>query len=227
MIDAFKRAVLEVDEQQWHRLYRAVGEDKVETHQQWAEICFVPNALATKKHGPDYRFLAIREPLPEQLTLPETIPDQLSLPFPTMDMTTHCGSKRFKITALVTNRQLPGDDLIRWYRERCGTGEMIHGVIKSDFAGGQLPSGLFGVNAAWWAITLLALNLNTLMKRLVLPKTYLNRRIKAIRFHLINRAARITEQARSFLIRVNRSFLQFIIMARMKILQIGPASWVA
>jgi len=29
--------------------------------QEWAEVVYVPNNLATKKHGPDYRFFAIRE----------------------------------------------------------------------------------------------------------------------------------------------------------------------
>jgi hypothetical protein len=40
-------------------------------------------------------------------------------------------------------------------------------VSKADLAGGQLPSGLFGANAAWWALAILALNLNAAMKQLV------------------------------------------------------------
>ena len=38
--------------------------------------------------------------------------------------------------------------------------------MKGDFAGGKLPSGDFGENAAWWWIMILAMNLNTIMKRL-------------------------------------------------------------
>ena len=41
--------------------------------------------------------------------------------------------------------------------------------MKEDLAGGKLPSGDFGENAAWWGIMLLALNLNAAMKRLALP----------------------------------------------------------
>jgi hypothetical protein len=41
-------------------------------------------------------------------------------------------------------------------------------VMKEDLAGGNLPSKLFRANAAWWAIMLLAYNLNNAMKRLVL-----------------------------------------------------------
>jgi hypothetical protein len=39
--------------------------------------------------------------------------------------------------------------------------------MKSDLAGGQLPSGLFGATVAWWIPTILAHNLNTAMKWLV------------------------------------------------------------
>ena len=60
------------------------------------------------------------------------------------------------------------DELIWWSRQRCGKGEEVHSVLKSDLAGGRLPSGLFGANAAWWAISVLAFNLNSAMKRLVL-----------------------------------------------------------
>jgi hypothetical protein len=30
--------------------------------------------------------------------------------------------------------------------------EQVHLVMKEDLAGGKLPSGKFGVNAAWWQI---------------------------------------------------------------------------
>ena len=30
--------------------------------------------------------------------------------------------------------------------------------MKSDLAGGQMPSGLFSGNGAWWALTILAFN---------------------------------------------------------------------
>jgi len=40
--------------------------------------------------------------------------------------------------------------------------------MKEDLAGGRLPSGNFGENAAWWGITILAFNLNAAMKQLAL-----------------------------------------------------------
>jgi hypothetical protein len=33
--------------------------------------------------------------------------------------------------------------VIWWLRERCGKSEEVHSAMKSDLAGGQLPSGLF------------------------------------------------------------------------------------
>ena len=54
--------------------------------------------------------------------------------------------------------------MIWWLRGRCGKSEEVHAVMK--LAGGRMPSGLFGANAAW--LMILAHNLNAVMKRLVL-----------------------------------------------------------
>jgi hypothetical protein len=51
--------------------------------------------------------------------------------------------------------------VIWWLRECCGKSQEVHSVMKSDLAGGQLPSILFGANAARWALMILAHNLNT------------------------------------------------------------------
>ena len=39
----FRRAVSQVAEQEWQTLYRKMGEHRVDTGQQWAEVNFVPN----------------------------------------------------------------------------------------------------------------------------------------------------------------------------------------
>ena len=77
-------------------------------------MCFVPSEMARKKHGPDYRFLVIREALKQpSLTGME---DQLDLPFPTMSF----GSVKYKVTGIVTKREIAGYELIWWYRKRRG-----------------------------------------------------------------------------------------------------------
>lgn len=195
----FKRAVAEIKESEWHPLDR-VGDGKhVRTDQEWSEVCFVPNWVAYRKDGPEYRFLAIREPL-QQRELPGLdLPQADQLPFPTMDMGQAC----YKLFGAVTNRDLPGDEVIRWQRARCGKGEEVHAAMKNDLAGGQLPCGEFGANAAWWGITVLAYNLNSMMKRLVMPEGWAPRRLKAVRFGFIHLAGRVVAHARQLIIRVS------------------------
>ncbi len=193
----FKRAVAEVKQEEWHPLEREADGKRVPTGQEWAEICFVPNGAAVHKDGPNYRFLAIRELL-EQAEFPGL---EAQLPFPTMTL----DEKRYKLFGLVTNRDLPGDQLIWWSRERCGKGEEMHKIMKDDLAGGHLPSARFGANAAWWGITVLAFNLNSAMKRLVLPKGWAPKRLKAIRFGFINVAGRLLIRHRQLIVSLSGS----------------------
>jgi len=191
----FKRAVAEVEEGEWHQLEREVDGHSMKTEQEWAEVCFVPNWTAQRKDGPSYRYLAIRELL-KQAELPGL---QAQLPFPSMSF----GQRQYKVFGLVTNRDIPGEKLIWWHRERCGKGEEIHKVMKDDLAGGHLPSGRFGANAAWWGIMVIAFNLNSLMKRLALPEGWAPKRLKAVRFGFINLAGRVVRRARQLIIRLS------------------------
>ena len=119
--------------------------DRIRTNQEWTEVCFVPNAIGHKKDAPVYRYLAIREAI-GSMTLPGMESSQLSFSFPTLQL----NSQRYKLFGLVTNMDWDGEELIHWHRERCGKSEEAHSVMKEDLAGGVLPSGDFGENAAWW-----------------------------------------------------------------------------
>lgn len=217
----FKEAVTQVAEEEWHTLEREVEGHKIPTDQQWAEVCFVPNWVGHTKKGPNYRFIAIREPL-RQVPLPG-MDEQLNLPFPTMEL---ADKGWHKVFGVVTNRDLPGDELIWWYRERCGKSEQAHGVMKDDLAAGKLPSGLFGVNAAWWAIAVLAFNLNSAMKRLVLGKEWVSKRLKAVRFAFISLPGRVVRRARTLIIRLTKNHPSYgvLLRARHRILALahGP-----
>jgi hypothetical protein len=188
--------VAEVAEGEWQPLEREVDGQRVKTEQEWAEVCFVPNWTAHRKEGPTYRYIAIRELL-EQAGLPGL---EAQLPFPSMSF----GEKRYKVFGMVSNRDIPGDKLIWWHRGRCGKGEEIHKVMKEDLAGGHLPSGRFGTNAAWWGIMVLAFNLNSLIKRLALPEGWAPKRLKAVRFGFINLAGRVLSRARQLIIRLSK-----------------------
>jgi hypothetical protein len=79
----------------------------------------------------------------------------------------------------------------------------MHSIMKSDLAGGQFPSAQFGANAAWWQIMILAFNLNSLMKSLALPESWGSKRLKALRFGLINQAGRVVNHSRQLFIRLS------------------------
>ena len=220
----FRRAVAQVAEQEWEPLYRKVGEHRVDTGQQWAEVNFVPNWIGHSRNSPEYRFLATRERLIEQ-PLPG-MKGQMELPFAAMELS---GRGWHKVFGVVTNRGLPGDEVIWWSRQRCGKGEEVHGVLKSDLAGGRLPSGLFGANAAWWAIAALTFNLNSAMKRLVLGEQWASRRLKAVRFALIALPGRVLRHARRLIIRLARGHpsYELLLRARQRILALAAEPYPA
>lgn len=217
----FKKAVAEVASADWHPLRKEVNGELRETDQEWAEVCFVPQWAGYSKKDPDYRFLAIREPL-KQLELPGTEAKESELPFPTMEFARR---GKYKLFGVVTNRTLPGEELIWWHRERCGKSEEAHAVMKEDLAGGQLPCAEFGANAAWWQIMQLAFNVNVAMKRLVLHECWKNKRMKALRFGLIHLAGRVAERAHTLFVRLrqNHPMLPTLLAARKRILELQPA----
>jgi len=216
---AFKQAVAEVEASEWKPIYKVVHGVKRATGVEWAEVCFVPNAIGHSKKGPGYRYLAKREVLAEQRALPG-MAQQLRLPFPTVGLK----GKRYKVHGIVTNMDWDGEELIHWYHQRCGKSEEAHGVMKDDLAGGKLPSGDFGENAAWWWIMILSLNLNAMMKRVVLGKSWQPKRMKAVRFSLINLPGRVINRSRCLLIRLTKDHpsLELLIGARKKIAMLKP-----
>ena len=98
-------------------------------------------------------------------------------------------------------------------------------MLKEDLAGGRLPSGKFGANAAWWAIVVLAFNLNSAMKRLVLGGEWVSRRLKAVRFGIINLAGRVVRHARKLIIRLARGHPSYdlLVSARQRIAALANA----
>ena len=47
--------------------------------------------------------------------------------------------------------------LIEWHREKAGTIERVHDVLKNELATGVLPSKYFGANAAWLRLAVILL----------------------------------------------------------------------
>ncbi len=205
----FKKAVREAEE--WRPLFDRKGRIAGE----WAEVCFVPNKSATKK-GEPYRYIAIRELMKQPL-----LPGMDYLPFQTIAF----NETQYKLFGIATNMDWEGGKLIDWHHERCGKPEEAHAVMKEDLAGGKLPSGKFGENTAWWWIMVLAHNLNAAMKSLVLQGSWVAKRMKAIRFHLINLPGRVMEHARGLIVRLAGDHPSFglLVNARQRIMELGCA----
>ena len=213
----FKRSVMEVEEEDWHLL----NSEQTNSGRQWAEVCFVPNAIGKSKKGCEYRYLAIREPMEDQLILEGMEGYERKLPFQSMVK----DNRRYKVFGIVTNMDWEGGELIQWHYKRCGKSEEAHSVMKEDLAGGKLPSGQFGSNAAWWWIMILALNLNAILKSLVLGGKWVGKRMKAIRFHLINIAARVMGRSRQLVLRLSKGHPAYgwLLAIRAKIMGLVPA----
>ncbi len=98
-------------------------------------------------------------------------------------------------------------------------------MLKCDLAGGNLPSKRFGANAAWWAIVILAYNLHAAMRRLVYGHKLTTKRMKAIRFALINVPAMIVHHARQVSFRLSRMHPAYALLSafRSRIAALAPA----
>lgn len=210
-----KKAALELDEAQWHPIYQEDEDgNQIRTKQEWADICFVPEwSLASKGN---YRYLAIREAIKPPKTKNNK---EAELPFQTISS----GECTYKLCAIVTNRNVDGNELIQWHRKRCGKSEHVHSIQKEGLAGGQLPSNLFGANAAWWQIMVLSFNLNRLMQLAALPKKFKESKMKALRLHVIQLPGRVIQHARQVYLSVEETCCELYNIARAKIAHVRRA----
>ena len=88
----------------------------------WAEVPFVPEEPEARKGERPFRYIAIKlPPKVVQLDLFESPPQE-------------------RYVAIVTNRDLPAAELIHWHREKCGTVEKIHDLLKHDVGARLFPS---------------------------------------------------------------------------------------
>lgn len=109
----------------------------------------------------------------------------------------------YKHFAVMTNLwEWKAKRLLEWHREKAGTIEAIHDIVKNELAGGVLPCGRFGANAAWLRMSILTHNVMTALKRMALPEEYATARPKRLRFLIFNTAGRIVHHARRVVCRI-------------------------
>lgn len=214
---SFRQAVAELPESAWEVVKKPDGfGGQLDTKQEWAEVCFVPGFLCSKQLKGKYRYLAIRERLCQQPDLLEA--DAQASNELLMNDT------GYKIYGLVTNRALEGNEVINWYRARCGDSEQLNGEQKTGLAGGQLPSNKFGANAAWWQLMILAFNLNQLLKNLCLPEPLKRKKMKGIRLHVICGAGRLVKHARQCYVKISAgAYFDLLQNIRDKLLQLAQS----
>jgi hypothetical protein len=170
--------IAELEEGEWMELSR-----EREAVRQWAEVDYCPSDGDWRKHGPlTRRYLAIRV-LKTQGNLFADGTDR----------------RHF---AVVTNLEWEGERIIRWQREKAGTIEHAHDVLKNELAAGCFPSGKFGANAAWFRLNAMLYNLLSLLKRETLPGEFHTAKPKRLRFVLLNTVGRLVRHARETLLRV-------------------------
>jgi Transposase DDE domain group 1 len=185
MSEALHQAILQVPEGQWE----AYGVPHLKEIRECAEIDFVPGEKSEHKDTRPLRYLAVRIRQRQD----ELFAD---------------GSK-VKHFAVVSNVwDWEPARLIEWHREKAGTVEGVHDVVKNELAGGVMPCKYFGANAAWLRLAVISHNVLTALKRLALPAELLRARPKRLRFLIFNTAGRLVHHARRVVLRLTCSLAQ-------------------
>lgn len=176
-----------------------------EARREWAEVPYVPDDKDYRKDRPCLRrYLAIR-----------IVKRQGSL---------FADGSSVQHFAVVTHRPGDGLALLQWHREKAGTVEHTHHVLKNELAAAALPSGKFGANAAWFRLNVLTYNLLTALKRLTLPGDFATARPKRLRFLLFNTVGEVVHHARRTLLRLTGAVqLALMVAVRQRIAVLAPA----
>lgn len=161
------RALKSIPEKAWVTF----GTEPDGTLRQWAEVPFVPGECYERKDSRPLRYVGLRLLKPQGLLFAD-------------------GSDRHH-HAVITNRDLHGDKLLDWHREKAGTVEHVHDEIKNALGGGHMPSQRFAVNAAWLKFALLSYNLASAIKGLCLEPEQRTVRFKKYRLLLVHLAGRM------------------------------------
>lgn len=178
MSEALRAAIGVVREEAWQS---EKSDEGAERHV--AEVPFVPGEKTEKKNLQPLRYVAVRI----RKRQGELFGDGSTV----------------KYFAVVSNiPEWSAAKLLQWHREKAGTIELVHDVMKNDLAAGVMPCARFGANAAWLRLAALTHNVLTALKRLALPPKLLAARPKRLRFLIFNTPGRIVHHARQVLLRL-------------------------
>jgi hypothetical protein len=179
MSEALHKAIEKVPEASWE----AYGKQHAVEIRECAEVSFVPGEKSEHKDTQPLRYIAIRIRQRQESLFAD--------------------GSRVKHFAVVSNiREWKAGRLIEWHREKAGTIEGVHDVLKNELGAGVMPSKYFGANAAWLRMAAIAHNVMTALKRLALPAELLTARPKRLRFLIFNTPGRLVHHARGIVLRL-------------------------
>ena len=167
MSEALAEEIRKVKESAW----KTFATETDGTLRQWAEVPFVPGEKYEHKESVPLRYVGLRLLKAQGLLFAD-------------------GSDR-RFHAVVTNLETAGGTLLDWHREKAGTVEHTHDEVKNALGGGRMPSQRFGVNSAWFKLSLLAYNLVSAIKGLCLEGDERTARLKRFRLLLVQVAGRM------------------------------------
>ncbi len=99
--------------------------------------------------------------------------------------------------------------ILDWHRQKAGSIEAIHDVLKNELGAGVMPSKYFGVDAAWLRLAVITHNVLSGLKRLALPAELLQARPKRLRFLIFTTPGKLVQHARRTTLRLVRSWNRF------------------
>jgi hypothetical protein len=168
MSPALAQQLRQIAEGEW----KTFGKEDDGTLRQWAEVAFVPGEKHERKDSQPLRHVGLRLLKPQGVLFKD-------------------GTDRHFHAVITNQEKIDGGRLLEWHREKAGTVEHAHDEVKNELGGGHVPSQRFGVNSAWFKISLLTYNLVSAIKGLCLEGEERTARMKRFRLLLIDVAGRM------------------------------------
>lgn len=186
MSPELREAITALPEEAWEALAPREGRTASDEERHVAEAPFVPDGRGLAKDAQPDRYVAIRI-RPRQR---ELFGDGAS-------------EKYFAIVTNDFERSL--SELVHWHREKAGTVEHVHDVLKNELGAGKMPCARLGANAAWFRLNALTYNVLSAFKRLALPEKLHTARPKKLRFRLLGVAGKVVRHAGREVLRIASS----------------------
>jgi Transposase DDE domain group 1 len=168
MSESLAEALRKVKEAGW----KTFDKEDDGTLRQWAEVDFVPGQKYEHKDSQPLRYVGLRLRKAQGVLFKD-------------------GTDRHFHAVITNQEKLDGGRLLDWHRQKAGTVEHTQDEVKNELGGGQVPSQRFGVNSAWFKISLLTYNIVSAVKGLCLEGAERTARMKRFRLLLIHVAGRM------------------------------------